>query len=354
MNIYSKNEVIRTEAELIRYFRELIEEEPELTWRIPKQPLPLVQITDIDFLLDNRTIRFRPVYALRPSEKEIEQLQEKDRHSSDDRLLLVVPDLKERILRFCRFRGLSAIDLNGRVYLRAPHLLVDRKALHGRDFRYELEPRNVFAGKSARIVRSILTDRTRDWTQGELVKRTQASGGLVSRIVQHLIAQGYAEKTSSRTFRLTDVSGLIEAWIKADDLRRRTTLTRLNVFGGTPIELAHKLQSWATSESVPIAFTQWIAGWLRHPYTEPVITSAYVSRLPDSAILDQLGLRPVSDGGKVWLYIPDDEGVFLETQNVDQLTLASDAQIVVDLEGTGLRGPDQASALRAWKGFCRP
>jgi hypothetical protein len=105
---------------------------------------------------------------------------------------------------------------------------------------------------------------------------------------------------------------------------------------------------------VPIVFTQWIAGWLRHPYTEPVVTSAYVARLPEAATLEQLGFRPVTDAGKVSLLVPDDEGVFLETQLVQGLPLASDAQIYLDLQNSGLRGPEQAQALREWSGFCRP
>ncbi len=51
---------------------------------------------------------------------------------------------------------------------------------------------------------------------------------------------------------------------------------------------------------------------------------------------------------------PTDEGVFLETQTVKDLPLATDAQIYLDLQKTGLRGPDQANALRHWEGFCRP
>jgi hypothetical protein len=55
----------------------------------------------------------------------------------------------------------------------------------------------------------------------------------------------------------------------------------------------------------------------------------------------------------VWLLLPDDEGVFLETRTIQGLPLASDAQIYLDLQKTGLRGPDQAAALRNWEGFCR-
>jgi len=52
--------------------------------------------------------------------------------------------------------------------------------------------------------------------------------------------------------------------------------------------------------------------------------------------------------------LPDGEGVFRESQTIKDLPLASDAQIYVDLQKTGLRGPDPAQALRDWEGFCRP
>jgi hypothetical protein len=267
--------------------------------------------------------------------------------------LLVAPELRPWILDFCRDKRLGALDLNGRVYLRAVGLLVDRRQLPGRDFRFELEPRNVFVGKSARIIRSLLTERDRVWAQSELVERTKASSGLVSRIVQHLISQGFIEKQSPREFRLSNPLGLVDAWVKADDFHRRTTTTRYTAFGGSSIEVAHQIHAWAREQSVPIAFTQWIAAWLRHPYTEPVVASAYVSRLPEVATLERLGFRTVADAGKVWLLVPDDEGVFLEIQETQGLPLASDAQIYLDLQRTGLRGPEQAAALRNWDGFCR-
>jgi hypothetical protein len=70
--------------------------------------------------------------------------------------------------------------------------------------------------------------------------------------------------------------------------------------------------------------------------------------------LDQLGLRPVTEGGKLWLHVPDDEGLLTETQTSGPLNLATDAQIYLDLQRTGLRGPDAATVLREWEGFCLP
>jgi len=217
-----------------------------------------------------------------------------------------------------------------------------------------MEPRNIFGGKSARIIRCLLTDRVRAWTQAEIVPRTGASSGLVSRIVQHLISQGFVEKISARAFRLRDWQGLLDEWASSDNLPKRTRITRYAGVLGSPQELAQRLDQWAASENIRLAFTQFLAAWTRHPYAEPVVCTAYVSRLPDAAALEQLSLRPVDEGGKLWLIIPEDEGILTETQKQNRLTLVTDAQIFLDLQRTGLRGPEAASALREWEGFCLP
>jgi len=349
---FSKSAVIRYESELVHYFRQLLADDPELAWLTPSGDSAQERPPWVELKLDAHARRFKPAYSLKPS---IPELESALRFWNDPLPpLLVAPELVPRILDFCRQKQLAAVDLNGRAYLRADGLLVDRHNLPERHFRYALEPRNVFVGKSARIIRSLLTDRARVWSQGELVGRTRASSGLVSRIFQHLISQGFIQKQSPREFRLCDPLGLIDAWVKADDFNRRTTAVRYTALGGSPIEIAHQLACWSKEQSVLLAFTQWVAGWLRHPYTEPAITSAYVTRLPEAATLERLGLRPVNDAGKVCLLIPDDQGVFLETQTIKDLPLASDAQIYLDLQRTGLRGPEQADALRHWEGFCRP
>jgi hypothetical protein len=248
--------------------------------------------------------------------------------------------------------------LNGRIYLRAPGLLVELPALGGRRYRFDLEPRNVFVGKSARIVRALLADPERPWRQAELVSRTGATSGLVSRIVTHLERQAILERFGSskrdQSYRLVSRDTLLDAWAQADDFARRVTTHRFHCLDQDQVQLARKLRNALTHGGPHFAFTQWIAAWLRHPYTEPPLVSLYVPQLPAPDLLDTLGLRPVADGGRVWFHLPVDEGVFRETRVVDNLPLVSDAQIYLDLQHTGLRGPEQACALRESSVFCRP
>jgi hypothetical protein len=360
----SKTRFIHNPSQLDHHGQEFLRQDPDLHWHWDPETwqgealvsapneLPLVELE-----IEGRQQAFRLVPELQPSLSSLAPLVEHLRKEllPNELPLLVAPELSPRVLAACKDLGLSALDLNGRAWLRAPGLLVDRAPFPGQAVRYtyELEPRDIFVGKSARLIRCLLTDRDRLWTQAELVPRIKASSGLVSRIVQHLVREGYLERTNARQFRLRDPLGLLDAWADSDRFAKRTHTTRYAGFLGTPLELAHRLQDWAQQAAIPLAFTQWIAAFVRHPYTEPPLASAYVSRLPRSEELEALGLRPTEEGGKLWLHEPDDAGLFQETRTQQDLTLTTDAQIYLDLQRTGLRGPEQAAALREWEGFCR-
>lgn len=338
-----KKVTLRHQSELAYEFRHLTEAAGILAWHWDG--------TKVVVELDGRRQPFTPVYELKPSSALIENLA---LESDGAPTLLVTVELSSRLAEACRTRGLSAVDLNGLLYLRAPGLLVDRITLRDRRFVHELEPRNVFVGKSAALVRTLLTDRDRIWTQAEVQKRGDASSGLASRIFGYLVNQGFLEKVTPREYRVKDPQGLVEAWCRADKFADRASAVQYATFGANPTAVATELADWAKTAGVEFALTRWIAGWLRVPYAEPVVVSAYVSRLPTPQEASALGLSPVNEGGTVVLHVPTDPGVFKETRTVGILPVVSDAQIVVDLQNTGLRGPDQAKALRESPKFCRP
>lgn len=347
----SKDKVVRHITELVNEFGRLSMEEPRLE-SLFLTPAGHPQHAEI--ALDGRQLRFSIRYELAPSPQNVAKWFSDGAEGS----LLVVPNLTSALLAACREARLSAADLNGRLYLRGRGLLVELPALPGRRYRFELEPRNVFVGKSVRIVRALLTDPLRSWKQAELITRTGATSGLVSRIVTHLERQGMLERSGSskrfQTYRLVSPDALLDAWVEADDFSRRVATQRFHCLEQDPVRLAHRLRDVLAPNGPDFTFTQWIAAWLRHPYTEPPLVSLYVSRLPEPELLDSLGLRLVSEGGRVWFHLPVDEGVFRETRVVDNLPLVSDAQIYLDLQNTGLRGPEQAQALRESSVFCRP
>ena len=347
----SKRRAIITEAHLRDAARALLAKDPVLRWRWkvwePKRERGADAVAEL--LLDGRRFTFEVEFKLVPTVRDTDRLAAQ---SGRRPWLLIAPFLSETLVAHCRERGLNCVDLNGRIWLRAQGLLVERAARESLQVRPSQPSPDVFSLKSSRLPRALLSHPGRSWSQKDLVERTGLSPGLVSRLVRHLVDEGFVEETL-RTLVLKRADALLDAWARQDDWVRRTTVRQYSLLEADLNAVAHKLRA-AFPTGTRLLFTQWFAANLRHPYTTPPVVSAYVSEFFDEQVERALNARRVVDGGTLWLIVPKDAGVFRETQSAGGFTVACDAQIYLDLLHVGLRGPDQATALREWEGFGRP
>jgi DNA-binding MarR family transcriptional regulator len=288
---------------------------------------------------------------LHPSRKLLEQdYSDKGEKRS---LVFLCPHIPDGLASDFRKHGLNHADLNGRLFVKTDHYLLDRQP-KGKTYQNPVSDPDLFSLKTSRIIRTLLSHPEKTWTQDDLRAQTSLSPGLISRILKALVSQGYVSvgKVSgvkSRVhYRLLEFDRLLDAWRVEDDWTKRVTLQQFSVLSSDVTEIARNLTLLAGEEKV--VFTQWFAAHLRHPYTTPPVVSAYVIRRHH---LDLPLGRKVSSGGNLWLLYPEDDAIFRETQKVSGFQLVSDVQIYLDLIRTGLRGPDQAEALREWKGFAR-
>jgi len=265
--------------------------------------------------------------------------------------LYVAADIAKPLAADLRRWRVNHADLNGRLFLAGDGYYIAREPLITKHRNPVSEP-SLFTAKASRIVRFILSWRSTLWTQDELIAYTQTSRGYVSRILGTLIDGGYVEKTrySGRqaSYRLKDFDRLLDAWVREDNLLKRVRRVEYSVLASDPMEIASQVRD--ALQGSPFFFTQWIAAWLRKPYTTPPIVSLYAPE--DVASRFELG-REVSSGGNLWLLVPEDIGVFQGNQSVDDFPLVCDPQIYLDLIGSGLRGPEAADALREWEGFAK-
>ena len=345
----SEQNTIKTEAQLREAVLALWAGDSTLLWRWKKLEPRHERGIDAtaELILDKQRITFAVEFKLNPAARDVEFLA-KQKHPHP--LLLIAPNISATLARLCRERGLSCADLNGRLWLRTEGVLIERDAKQTR-FRPAVAEPDVFSVKGSRLVRTLLSHRDREWSHKELVERTGLSKGLVSRLSRHLIEQGLLAQRE-RTLQVKQREALLDAWAAQDDWRKRTTLHQYSLLESDLETIARRLlKNFPAGES--LVFTQWFAANLRHPYTIAPVVSAYVTKFPDERSERELGARRVTDGGTLWLVAPKDDGVFRETQKVGEFTLACDAQIYLDLLRAGLRGPEQAQALREWSGFGR-
>jgi hypothetical protein len=263
--------------------------------------------------------------------------------------VLLAPFISEESAKLCTEAGIGYADLAGNARLSFDQVFIETRGA-GNPFHEKREVRSLFAPRATRVLRVLLQGPLRPWKGTELAESARVSVGWVSAVRQQLLAREWAAEESGG-LRVTKPGAVLDAWTKADDWGKRTRTHEYSVLHADPLELAKKVQT-VLKEEQPV-FTQWFAGWLRHPYTTPVVVTAYVKKFPDEAIIKEKLLgRPVSaGGGGLRLVVPKDEGVFHPSQNVRGFNLVSDVQIYTDLLHAGLRGEEQAEELRRWPDF---
>jgi hypothetical protein len=345
----SEYRLIGTEQALVAEFRKLAGE--GYLESLLGVSLVLDEVADSDCLsiaFDSHRHRFSIEYKLNAGSREVERLAATKTGSLP--VLLVTVLASSSLLRHCREQRVSCLDLHGHAWIKAPSFLISTALSKPIRCRYETGERspNPFSKKSSRLLRVLLASSERTWKQSELAEETGLAAGLISRLLNHLAKIGCVSGERA-AWRLERPEELLDSWLERDDWSTRTTVKHFTSLERNLDRIAEELVEGIDG----LAFTQWYAAFLRHPFTQPPLLSCYCRRIPSSDSLAELGLTEVLTGGKVLLIVPRDEGVFQRGQTEDELPLVCDVQIYLDLVKQGLRGTEQAHALREWSGFCR-
>jgi hypothetical protein len=346
--ISGKTNKVRSVAELCQAFAQLHRKDAfsGLLWRAYSGAGGRAKVR-IEVKRKKRILTVEP--TLHPSRRLL------DSGDAEELRLVLCPHLADALAADLRTAGINHVDLNGRLYLSLddPPLLINQQP-GPRRYANPATEVDVFATKSTRLTRALLTGREQVWTQEALQERCGVSRGLISRLLRALVAEAYlqpvtpATRQQAGTWRLADFDRLLDAWQARDVWLKRGRVQQYSVLGDDAVQTARRLQGYLGDSAV--VFTHWFAANLRHPYTDTPVVSAYVKH-PEA--LDRIPERRVSSGGNLWVIVPDEEGPLLETREVDGFRLVCDVQIYLDLLGVGQRGPDHAQALRQWAGFSR-
>ncbi|MBC8094746.1 MAG: hypothetical protein H7Y43_02930 [Akkermansiaceae bacterium] len=263
--------------------------------------------------------------------------------------LLLAPFISEESAKICTEAGIGYADLAGNARLAFDQVFIETRVADN-PFREKRETRSLFAPRATRVLRVLLQGPLRPWKVTELAESARVSLGWVSAVRQQLLAREWAAEDPGG-FLVTKPGAVLDAWAKADDWEKRTRTHEYSVLLSEPLELAEKLKEVLPDE--PPVFTQWFAGWLRHPHTTTKVVTAYVKKFPDDALIKEKlsGRRVSAGGGGLRLVSPKDEGVLHPEQTARGFELVSDVQIYLDLLRGGLRGEEQAQELIQWPDF---
>lgn len=262
--------------------------------------------------------------------------------------VMVAPAISETGRQWLRANGIGYWDSGGTLFLQLPSALfwIDRPVPSTGLRRL----RSLYAGASTQVLHTLLVESDRVWHVRDLATCAGVSQSTAHQVLVALEEQLWVEKqgrgpATVRTLR--EPGNLLDAWAARhtlDTYRHH----RFHRWTRRSSDLVGSVSSVLTDLEIDYALTLGSGAHLIAPFaTEP---GRLTLLLPASAniaeVARQLDLKPVDEGENV---------VFLESQlptplmfrqRVDDVWVASDIQLYLDLWAWPQRGKEQAQHLR--------
>ena len=167
--------------------------------------------------------------------------------------------------------------------------------------------KNIFAPKSSRVLRVLLTNYGRDWDERQLAQEACVSNGLAHYVSKNLIELGSAARNERNRLLLTDPLKLLRRWSSYHQYDRVNKFLDYFTFEKEVDQFVHKV----VDLDLKYALSGLAAAWLVAPYVRPVDVHLYVpSENVALEIAKKLEVNPIPKGGNVKFVLPYDEGVF--------------------------------------------
>lgn len=287
------------------------------------------------------TVRFLPLPFLLPSVSDDILALLRPHREEGTYPVMVANDISRGFFEQCREAGINILDDKGNGVVHFPGFRYERFIEETHKGRPSVKG-TPFPMKASRIVRALLSDPARDWSQTELAAAIGVSQGYLSIQQKNLERAGYI-MVERRRLRLVDHARLLSDW--ASHYRWDRHRKSRYVFNAVAYEegLA-RLDTVLRGRGIGYAFTGWSGAFLRAPYGIPDRWMAFVEKEPD--LPAELGLFPVEQGENMLLIVPQDLGAFQFAQEINGLRVVSDPQLYVDLRKMPGRAVEQAEVLR--------
>ncbi len=257
--------------------------------------------------------------------------------------IVAVPFMGETGQRLCAEAQASWIDLSGNASIDAPGLQI-RMLGHRNRFASLGRPANVFASRSSRVVRALLMEPHRAFTQAQLVSASGLDKARISRIVPRLEEAGLVVR-NGREIGIKDPGLALEAWREAYDFDKHD-VRRGHVAVRDPEEMVEKISSAARSTGLPWALTGLAAAWQMTHFAMFRLVTVYVHERAPDPWLRELGFREEPRGANLWVVRPVDDGVFVGSSPVGDLPCVHPLQAYLDLKAHPERASEAANELR--------
>jgi hypothetical protein len=300
----------------------------------------LVKTSGYHFLVECKSTAARA-----PLLMALRQISEiKDLYKKGSIPLIVVPYMGKSGTDFCQDHDLSWVDLSGNAHIKAPRLLIH---VEGRQNRFKKvgRPANVFAPKSARIVRQLLIEPGKSYNQRELSRITGLDEGHTSRIVRRLEELNLIDRDEQGFLRPSDPDQLLDAWLETYDFFKHQII-RGHIAARSGEELLKRMSQILTEQQIDYAATGLAGAWQYTHFAMFRLATFYLANPPGKNLFDLLHFSEDDRGANTWLVVSNDQGVFHGSSARDDIVCVHPVQLYLDLKGHPERAKEAAAMVR--------
>ena len=337
-------------AEISQRLQEALEAAPVLEIVRIDQQIPLASGQRPDLVVDIRTpsgpqrllVEIKSDGIPRTLRRAAEALKGRLRNLEGAYGLLAAPYISDRGRGVCRENGIGCLDLAGNIFLSFDRVFIERTGKQNPTPARRLQ-RSLFAPRSSRALRVLLSDPTRRWYVRDLAAEAGVSLALASRVKQLLRDQDLLGE-DLRSFWLSKPEDLLVDWSKAYSYEKNEVSSFYTML---PIpELEERLAKECERRSIRYGLALFSGANRVAPFVRYNRAFAFVEgRLGE--LVEAIDLKQVPTGANVVLLRPYDGGVFYGVREVGGAKVVSDFQLYLDLKSYRMGGAEAAEFLFA-------
>lgn len=259
--------------------------------------------------------------------------------------VFIAPYLTESTRELCFQQGVSYLDFEGNARMAFDSVYLEIISPN-RPSSPRREYRSLFKGRSAKVLRVLLSSPDRTWKLTDLAQESCVSIGHVSNVQSSLLDREWAGR-NDLGLSLTAPRALLDAWSAAYErplIAERRFYTTLH---GSMLEEALRDLFRSAKEAAHLAMASFSAAQWISPFGRTATQYFYADEDRVDLLKDSLRLSSPAKGENVVVWIPKDRDVYFgSAAQARGIRCTSALQTYLDLMQGGERGREAADHLR--------
>lgn len=254
--------------------------------------------------------------------------------------IVIAPYISERSAEICKQAKIGYVDLSGNFWIAFDSIFLSQENMPNK-FPTETSLTNLYAPKTERVLRVLLTYPYRNWKTKDLAEEADISLGMITHIRRRLEEEEWV-KNQDVGFFLSNPEDLLIDWANHYNFQDHM---RYDFYTMEPlIDLEARVTEICDKENIKSA----LSGFSAANYLAPMVKGQKSTIFINQDVLEvakKAGLKRVDSGANISLIIPYDIGVFWNREKVQDLQIATPVQVYLDLMHMRGRGEEAANFL---------